>query len=77
MINPKFHKQEDRGSFVSPKGFLGAATDNFRTQMKYNYGEDPYRMQKINPDFVRVSKGEDGIDPYDPLHITNAPVGGR
>ena len=53
MIDPKFHKQEVKERFVSPKGFLGAGSDNYRTALGYQHGEDPYRMMKLNPDFVR------------------------
>ena len=77
MIDPKFHKQEIKDRFVSPIGFLGAGSDNYRSVLGYQHGEDPYRMMKLNPDFVRISKGEDGVDPHDPLHITNAPPAGR
>ena len=39
--------------------------------MKYESGEDPYSMISLNPQFVRISKGEDSPDPKDPMHIMN------
>lgn len=72
MINPAFHKQDEKDKFISPRGFVGAASDNYNNQAKYKNGEDPYRMISLNPEFVRISKGEDSPDPHDPSHIMNA-----
>jgi len=68
MINPTFHKQEDKNKFISPAGFVGS-TQCIKKNGEYTTGENPYSMVSLNPQFVRVSKGEDSPDPKDPLHI--------
>lgn len=60
------HRSCERKEWMTANGILGATRDDYLTQIVNNTGKNPYVMQSINPDFVRVPKAEDDELPDSP-----------